>query len=139
MSKTKIAFTDLGLRRLSAPKSGQKMYWDQGCKGLALLLSPRGTKSFRVLFKLDGRYLATPIGRYGDGDGEVTLQWARGEANRIRALAQDGTDPRKGMMSPHARTLTFANAVQHYIEDYCKDHQRRWDQTERVLLNNCNA
>jgi integrase len=58
---------------------------------------------------------------------------------RIRALAQDGIDPRKGMLSPQARTLTFANAVHHYIEDYCKDHQRRWDQTERVLLNNCNA
>lgn len=87
---TKIAFTDLAIKRLNPPKTGQSMYWDQGCKGLALLVSPRGAKTFRALFKLDDRFISTAIGRYGD----VTLQWARGEAERVRNIARDGVDPR---------------------------------------------
>jgi Arm domain-containing DNA-binding protein len=88
-ASNKIVFTDLALARLKAPKSGQRLLWDQACKGLSLLISPRGTKAFRVLFKLDGAFTSTTIGHYGD----ITLQQARVEAERVRKIARDGIDP----------------------------------------------
>jgi integrase len=145
-SSNKMTFTDLALARLKPPQSGQRLLWDQACKGLALLVSPRGTKAFRVLFKLEGKYQWATLGHYGDVSEDTgedsNIVWARNEARRYRTLAKQGIDPRKPQVASSkakGRALTFGDAVTQYIEDYCKDHHRRWDQTQRTLLNNCKA
>jgi integrase len=143
-SSNKITFTDLALSRLNPPNKGQRLLWDQGCKGLSLLISPGGTKTFRVLFKLGDKYLTATLGRYGevtdDDQEDANITWARDQARKWRKLARDGKDPRDRAINVDAGKVgTFEHAVTEYIEGYCKDHQRRWNQTEYVLRNNCAA
>ncbi len=50
-------FTDLSLRRSKPKKDRQYMVWDrgtQGQRGLSLLISPGGTKSFRSTYYFPG-------------------------------------------------------------------------------------
>jgi hypothetical protein len=73
----KMAFTELGLKRLRYPKDGQITYWDSATKtGLHLLVSKR-TKTFRVSFKLKGRFYSHALGHFGD---DTTLPAARNKA-----------------------------------------------------------
>src|SRR5262249_32676251 len=68
-------WTDLGLRKLKPPKGKQQWsFWDLEQKGLELLVSPSGTKTFRSRYKLSGKWEARSIGRLGenatDRDGD---------------------------------------------------------------------
>ena len=62
---------------------------------------------------------------------------AREIADSWRALAKDGIDPRKQDGQFVASKLTYGALVDRFIENYAKPRQRTWDQTERVLKNNC--
>ena len=59
------AFADIWIERLRPPKRGQELYWDTGQKGLALLVSAGGTKTFRSQYCLHGKWLIRSIGRFG--------------------------------------------------------------------------
>ncbi|MFZ1885477.1 MAG: Arm DNA-binding domain-containing protein, partial [Rhodoplanes sp.] len=67
--------------------------WDTGTngqRGLSVLLSSGGTKTFLVTFYLNGRPVTAKLGRFGD----ISLQAARALASAYRAKAQEGIDPR---------------------------------------------
>ncbi len=61
---TKIALTDMALRRISPPSSGSIEVWDGKIPGFGIRVSPKGTKSFILLFRVDGRARRLTIGRY---------------------------------------------------------------------------
>jgi integrase len=130
-------FTELGLRQLRPPKSGQQLFWDSGSKGqlgLALLVSSGGTKTYRSTFYLDGKPVARKLGRVG----EMPLDEARRLTLEDRKAASQGVDPR----SPkHAvgSTPTFGSVVDRFIEEHCKPRQRTWPQTRAALVRNCAA
>ena len=140
-------FTDLGLKRLRPPKHGQELYWDEGQRGLSLLVSPGGTKTFRVTFKLNGKWISHKIGRFGEmvpGADAKTENVQVAEAHKItrdwRALANKGIDPRKQQSEQlNATSLTYGQVVERFIEEHAKHEQRTWDQTERVLKSSCAA
>ena len=98
-----MIFTDLALARLKPPQSGQRLLWDQACKGLALLVSPRGTKAFRVLFKLEGKYQWATLGHYGDvseDTGKTPTSFGRGMKRGVIALSRNKGSTR---VSPRSR------------------------------------
>jgi len=135
-------FTDLALRRLKAPKNRQLLHWDQGQRGLALLVSPGGTKCFRASFKLHGQWLSTAIGRFGEMVADanpkkenVQIGRAREITADYRAKAANGVDPRD--KPKPASVMTYAAVVDEFVEKYAKPNQRTWQQTQRVLLRNC--
>lgn len=138
-------FTDLWIRKkLKPPKSGQELYWDEGCRGLSLLVG-RKTKTFRATFKLNGEWISVAIGRFGEmvpnadpKKENVQIGKAREIVADYRAKAADGIDPRDARKEAQAAAkLTYEYVVDQFIEHYAKPRQRRWDQTERVLKRNC--
>lgn len=142
--KNTMLFTDLGIERLKPPKQGQELYWDTSQRGLSLLVGAR-TKTFRSTFKLDGVWCHRTLGRFNEvvveGDGENSkVRWAREQTRQDRARALKAEDPR---LPPDTdapkKALTYGEVVDKFIEHYAKPLQHTWDQTERVLKNNCRA
>lgn len=126
-------FTDRSLRRLNAPKVGQKVYWDTGTKaqlGLSLLVSAGDTKTYRATFQLHGKFISDKIGRFD----EMDLGKAREVTAAYRKMAFDGIDPRAPNKS---KRVLYEDVVDQFIQGYAKPRQRTWDQTRRTLMNTC--
>jgi len=91
----RMTFTHIPLRRLK-PKDRQFMIWDKGTpgqKGLGVLVSPGGTKSFRSTYYFPGSPKAhsRKLGRFPD----MTIGEARDLAREDRRKAADGIDPKR--------------------------------------------
>jgi integrase len=128
----KKTFTELSLRKLKAPKRGQRLYWDTGTKGqlgLSVLMSAGGTKTYRSTFYLHGKRIDRKLGRVG----ELDLVEARRLTQEDRKKAAEGTDPRKPVRDRNK--ILYEDVVDQFIEHYAKPRQRTWDQTQRVLKN----
>jgi integrase len=156
--QNRMLFTELDLKRLNVKKLlemanrerlargkkavGQVQIWDKAQKGLSLLVSAGGTKTFRSMFLLNGSWQSRTIGRFGevvveDGFEEnANIAWARERVRKDRALAKQGTDPREQQPQPGAKT-TYEAVVDQFIELYAKPRQRTWEQTRDVLKRNC--
>jgi hypothetical protein len=81
----RLKFTDLGLQRLKAGDA-QDVVWDTDTKGLSLLISPGGTKTYRATFVLNKKTTSVKIGRFN----EVTLTEARAITAEMRGKASRG-------------------------------------------------
>src|ERR1043166_5825814 len=90
-----VKFTDLAVRNLPIPETGQVTYSDEGSP-LKIRVSQGGTKTFFVT--LDGTGTRHVIGRYG----EVTLADARIASRRLRA------ERTLGRIIPTAKSLAEA-------------------------------
>lgn len=141
-------FNDRWIERLKPPEKGQMLLWDTAQKGLALLVSPGGTKTFRSQYKLDGKWQSRTIGRFGELTTEagenVNSAIARELARKDRAAALSGIDPnpkKRAKVVPAAEAVipTFEEVATLFVEQYAKPRQRTWDQTERALKINCAA
>ncbi len=129
-------FTELTLRKLKPPRAGQQLWWDTGTKGqlgLSVLVSPGGTKTFRSTFYLHGERIDRKLGRVG----ELNLAEARRLALEDRRKALQGLDPRPQKKGDAEAATRFETVVDQFIEHYAKPRQRTWDQTRRILKNNC--
>jgi integrase len=137
-------FTELGVRRLKLPKAGQQRVWDdpkqgrgegRGQIGLSVLLSSGGARTYQATFSLHGKPVTDKLGRIG----EMSLAEARQLTRDYRGMAAKGIDPRTQRSQPDApsNSRTYKSVVEEYIALYARPKQRTWDQTERVLMNNC--
>src|SRR4030088_3115954 len=67
------------------------VYWDQGCPGFGVKVTPKGRKVFVVLYRTAGagsQLRKITIGPYG----RVTLHQARVTAQKVFAAKLDGRD-----------------------------------------------
>src|ERR1700722_10156668 len=96
----RLKFTDLGLQRLK-PGDAQDVVWDTETKGLSLLISPGGTKTYRATFVLNKKTISVKIGRFN----EIALTEARITTAEMRGKASRGDDPRRQPVS----AATFGN------------------------------
>lgn len=145
--KNTKTFNDMWIRRLRPPKSGQELYWDKTQKGLSLLVSAGGTKTFRSQFQLHGKWVSRTVGRFGevvadDGGENPNVVWARERVREDRRLAKGDknknvppADPREA--NPEPSKLTFEAVVDQFIEKYAKPRQRTWKHTEQILKTSC--
>ena len=68
ISRRKKRFTEQGVERLNydpkvAPANGRLEIADELCPGLILRVTPKGAKSFSVIYKVVGEGGVTPAGR----------------------------------------------------------------------------
>jgi integrase len=93
------------------------VYWDSGCPGFGVKVTPKGRKVFIVLYRGAGSRLRKyTIGPYG----RVTLHQARMAALKIFAARTDGRDP--AAEKQLARRRLVADRVDELIELYIAEH-----------------
>src|SRR5215470_4896307 len=87
----RIKLTKSTIDALPTSKS-DVVYWDSGCPGFGVKVTPKGRKVFIVLYRTGGagsRLRKYTIGPYG----RVTLHQARVAAQKVFAAKLDGRDP----------------------------------------------
>jgi integrase len=95
------------------------VYWDSGCPGFGVKVTPKGHKVFIVLYRTGGagsRLRKYTIGPYG----RVTLHQARTAALKIFAARTEGRDP--AAEKQQARRRLVADRVEDLVELFINEH-----------------
>ena len=95
------------------------VYWDSGCPGFGVKITPKGRKVFIVLYRAGGagsRLRKYTIGPYG----RVTLHQARTAALRIFAARTEGRDP--AAEKQQARRRLVVDRVEDLVEHFITEH-----------------
>jgi integrase len=95
------------------------VYWDTGCPGFGVKVTPQGRKVFIVLYRTLGagsRLRKFTIGPYG----RVTLHQARLSAQRVFAARLDGRD--LAAEKRDARNPIVADCVEELLEAFISQH-----------------
>jgi integrase len=138
-------FTEALVSKLK-PKSRQYLVWDawefgeerkrgdDPARGLAILVSPRGAKSYRAVFYFPGS--AKPNYKHLGRVGEITLEEARRRCVEARRLARAGIDPRA---EDPARSDTFESTFRDWVtrEQQGKRKNKSALATQSFVLANC--
>jgi hypothetical protein len=148
-------FTPTSVFSLKRPKAGHLQHWDADAhgRGLSVLVSDKGTRTYRATFNLGTQWISRKLGRVG----ELTLAEARTLTQEDRRIAGLGIDPRgltpeerqdalNGISPEESRRraeakrkteITFEAVVDRFITEYAKPRHRTWHQTQNILKHNC--
>lgn len=119
--------TDMAVRKLTPPDSGQRELWDSKIGGFGVRVSAGGTKSFVLMYRVHGRQRRMTLGRYPD----LLLADARNLAQRALADVASGRDPagEAATASPQSKDVinlpaggeggVFASLVEQFITIHC--------------------
>lgn len=126
-TETRTQFTDVVLRNLPIPASGQVQYADGKLPGFGVRVSSSGAKMFYLSYRVYGRSRRLMIGRYP----YVSLADARAKAHEALSALEKNTDP-QGQKTNDAG---FTTTVGTFVETHCKRHNRpaTATETERLL------
>src|SRR5262245_24776943 len=87
----RIRLTKGAIDALPTP-AADVVYWDAGCPGFGVKVTPKGRKVFIVLYRTGGA--GSKLRKYTIGPyGRVTLHQARVTAHKVFAAKLDGRDP----------------------------------------------
>lgn len=127
-------FTSKSVSSARAAK-GTTYYYDTEERGLTLVVTPRGTKTFYYTGRVDGRSQRIPAGRFPD----VSVERARTNVLRIRAAAAEGRNPREAVAVARRRSLgvTLGQFWEIYLDDYGRMHRKNWRNDGKMLEKHC--
>jgi integrase len=128
-----VKHADFSVKRIEGfrcqPGKSQSIYWDGYAPGLGLRVTAAGSKSYIFETWLHGRSLRLTIGDLRTW----TLGKAQDEATRLKALTDQGIDPRRLRAEQEAAAETErlkgkseAALVAEAWEAYLKHHAKRW-------------
>jgi integrase len=136
-----LVFTDTNVKSLPVRRK-QYVVWDGGsgrgagevCRGLHILISPMGAKSYRSMFYFPGsaRGYTRHLGRVG----EMSLDEARQLCRDDRRNARKGIDPRAD--SP-LKSDSYKSAVDDYVDrvQIGEHHNVAAEKARQVLVADC--
>jgi len=120
-------FTKKSLDALHWPEKGKRHYiYDTKVRGLELMVTEQGTKSFKVYRKLNDKPVRVTLGKYP----EMTIEQARNEAQKIITEMLKGKNPNDEKKKLRAET-SFGELFSMYMERYSKHHKKTWRSDER--------
>jgi integrase len=135
--RNRMKFTEKNVLTLKPKRMKQYLIWDEGmiaARGLAILVSPTGTKSYRCTYRYPGdpKTHWMHLGRVG----ELTLEEARSLHVSARRKASKFEDPKS---ENPTKADTFRAAVESYIQHEQKGRleNKSADQTKAVMLSSC--
>jgi integrase len=131
MATESVRFTKATLESLQPPskpddaKGGvYDTYRDSKEKGLVLIVSHGGAKTFYLYQKVQGKPQRIKLGAFPD----LTVERAREKALEAKAQIVAGINPNQERRKLKDE-LTFSEFFeQHYLEEYAKKHKRSWKQ-----------
>ena len=114
----KLKITKSAIDALPVPTK-DTIYWDAGCPGFGIKVTPNNRKVFLVLYRVAGA--GTRVRKYTIGPyGRVTLQQARIVAQRIFSARLEGRD--LATEKQEARRRLVADRVEDVVEAYIAAH-----------------
>ena len=132
----RVALTDITLRKLTPPASGQIEVWDTKLPGFGVRITSKGTRSFVLVYRHLGRPRRLTIGRYPT----LGLAQARELANDALVEVRRGNDPqgdrRQELEAATAkRSMIFSTILAEYVETHIKRRNKASTakETERIL------
>ena len=115
-------FTKKALDIIELPVNGKRHYfYDTKIKGLELMLTEQGTKSFKVYRKFKGKPVRVTLGKYP----EMTVENARNEAQRVISDMISGKNPNQQKKSIQAE-ISFGDMFHLFMERYSKQNKKSW-------------
>lgn len=129
------------IESITPPKTrGQQTeYFDSLCPGLSLRVGTSGKKVFTYLYRFNGKLRRATLGGClieSGGKFIHSIEQARDEARKIRAMVEAGTDPDIEKIKAKHKTLTFDSLCTRYIDEYAKPNKRTWKEDEQKLKRN---
>ncbi len=110
----RIRLTKSAIDALPVPKS-DVVYWDAGCPGFGVKVTPKGRKVFIVLYRTGGA--GSKLRKYTIGPyGRVTLHQARVAAQKVFAAKLEGRDLAAEKRENKRRVVT--DRVEDLLESY---------------------
>jgi len=110
----RIRLTKGAIDALPTPTS-DVVYWDAGCPGFGLKVTPKGRKVFIVLYRTGGA--GSKLRKYTIGPyGRVTLHQARVAAQKVFTAKLDGRDP--AAEKRQAKRRVVADRVEDLLETF---------------------
>ena len=110
----RIRLTKSAIDALPTPPS-DVVYWDSGCPGFGVKVTPKGRKVFVVLYRTGGA--GSKLRKYTIGPyGRVTLHQARVAAQRVFAARLEGRDP--AAEKREAKRRVVADRVEGLLETF---------------------
>ena len=120
-------FTKKSLDALPLPTVGKRLYvYDTKVRGLELMMTEQGTKSFKVYRKLNDKPVRITLGKYP----EISVEQARNEAQKVISEMIKGKNPNDEKKKLRAET-TFGDLFALYMERYSKHHKKTWKYDEK--------
>ena len=118
----KLNFTKAALQALRKPLPGKRAtYYDTQTRGLHLIITDKGTKTFYVRRKLNGVSERVVIGRFPD----YPIEQARGKAGALNSAFSKGENPADLRRAARAE-LTLGTLFEEYIDRYARHHTKTW-------------
>lgn len=126
-----MRMTDAGVKAL---KPGAERYevWEDGRTGFGVRVTPRGTKTFMLMYRFAGKARRLTLGVYP----AMGLSAARLAAAQARDQLDHGIDPGVGVVEQRQverTTPTVQQLVELYLEQWAKPNKRTWREDERLL------
>jgi len=127
--------TDRKIASLKAEKDLVE-WWDEKTPGFGIRVSPKGKKTWFVMYRFAGLRRRLKFGRYP----EVCLEDARKRARKALSDVSEGKDPAQHKKAEEAlikrerlEAKTFAQLAQLYLNEYAKLNKRSWEEDERII------
>ena len=126
-----IRLSDIGVRNLKPIERRQLDIYDSTIPGFGVRVSPKGTKSFFVYYRVGRCAKRLTLGRFP----VLRLAEAREQARRALLSVNAGKDPavEKQQARESYEGRLFDAVVEVYIETYARVNTRRWAETARIL------
>jgi integrase len=126
MANNLISFSKNSLNNLPLPPPGKRVYYyDSKTHGLALGITAKGTKTFVVYRKINGKPERITLGRYPD----LSVEEARAKAHDVNAAIARGDNPNAVRRAKNAE-WSLAELFGEYLEKHAKPHKRSWREDE---------
>jgi integrase len=122
------------------PPSREIVYWDSGCPGFGVKVTPRGRKVFIVLYRTGGA--GSKLRKYTIGPyGRVTLHQARLSAQKVFAAKLGGRDPAGEKREARRRIVVdrVADVLESYIAQYVSRNRSAGEITRLLRREVCRA
>jgi len=104
------------------PLKGKRNYYgDSKVNGLEIMITDKGSKSFKVTRKKNGKLIRVTIGSYPD----ISISVARTKAYEINSQIADGINPNKEK-NKFKQEIAFDILFNQYLEKYAKIHKKSW-------------
>jgi integrase len=124
----KFNFTKNRLLKIECPKTKQQLYKDITEKGLILIASYGGSKTFYLGKKIQEKYHRLKIGRFPD----LSIVEARVKANELKTLIAKNINPMEEKIRL-SKEMTFKALFDKYVDEYAKYHIKKWQEDVSMM------